>query len=258
MKPFPISTVLGWCIAVVAPCAISQPDLAANTPQQPRTTQETPAAQAPSAAATPGQTNAAAAQFARYAMFVGLVEIQLGQLALDLAVDELVRNFARQLIRDHTALNDRLSGLGRERGLNLPTADAFNEALRARLEREPEALANAQAQKPLKNTNATPRDSQPESRGAGGVPPEVLEPIMRLREHAAATFEYEFLNHLLSTHRESMPRFETASRDQPDPALRRHAEDALAILEAHHARASTLASRVRGLNVPRAERPPNR
>src|SRR5690606_37193307 len=151
MKLSSISQGLGWCLAVATACAMCPVTHAVTSPQQSPPPREAPAAQTPSQATAQGQTNDAAAQFARYAMFVGLVEIRLGELAMDLAVDQLVRDFAQKLIRDHTELNDRLLLLGRERGLGLPTADAFDRVLRARLDQELEGSDEVRVREPLDN-----------------------------------------------------------------------------------------------------------
>lgn len=52
----------------------------------------------------------------------GLLEIQLGQLALQKATNSQVKQFAQRMIDDHTQMNTQISTLAKQKGASLPTA----------------------------------------------------------------------------------------------------------------------------------------
>ena len=62
------------------------------------------------------------AAFLATAYRTGLAEIQLGQLALQRATNDDVREFAQQMIDEHTQANTQISTLAQQRGFPLPTA----------------------------------------------------------------------------------------------------------------------------------------
>jgi putative membrane protein len=50
----------------------------------------------------------------------GMTEVQLGQLAQNKAVGAKVKNFASMMVQDHSAANDQVKGLARQRNVTLP------------------------------------------------------------------------------------------------------------------------------------------
>jgi putative membrane protein len=75
-------------------------------------------------------------QFIRRAAFGNNAEVQLSQLALERSDSEEVRQYAQQMIQDHTEANTRLSELAQREGIGeLPTGlDAKHQAIREQLE----------------------------------------------------------------------------------------------------------------------------
>ncbi|ESR25513.1 DUF4142 domain-containing protein [Lutibaculum baratangense] len=50
----------------------------------------------------------------------GMFEVRSSELALEMAQDENVQSFARQMVQDHTAANERLKAVAQEEGLTVP------------------------------------------------------------------------------------------------------------------------------------------
>jgi putative membrane protein len=51
----------------------------------------------------------------------GMAEVELGQLAIERAVNADVKAFARRMVDDHTAANEKLKQVAREKSVTLPT-----------------------------------------------------------------------------------------------------------------------------------------
>ena len=50
----------------------------------------------------------------------GLLEVEAGRLALERASSEQVRQFAQQLVKDHTDANEKLMQIAQDKGIELP------------------------------------------------------------------------------------------------------------------------------------------
>jgi putative membrane protein len=106
----------------------------AQTPSHTTTAPGAPAAASPAnvpemapgktGAAAPSAANLSAAdkRFVDKAAEGGLAEVQAAQLAQQKAQDQKVKDFAQQMITDHTAANQQLTTLAQQKGLTVPTA----------------------------------------------------------------------------------------------------------------------------------------
>lgn len=72
----------------------------------------------PATPAMPGMRNDA--NFVRQAAASGIAEVLTGELALDKAESEEVREFAERMVEDHTDSNNRLAELARAEGFDVP------------------------------------------------------------------------------------------------------------------------------------------
>ncbi|HZR37513.1 MAG TPA: DUF4142 domain-containing protein [Nevskia sp.] len=62
------------------------------------------------------------ASFFKEGAGAGLAEVAAGQLAAQQAADPRVRQFAQQMVKDHSRANQELQALARQKGVTLPTA----------------------------------------------------------------------------------------------------------------------------------------
>jgi len=51
----------------------------------------------------------------------GMAEVQLGKLAQEKAMNQRVKNFGEMMVRDHSAANDDLKAIARQKNVTLPT-----------------------------------------------------------------------------------------------------------------------------------------
>ena len=72
--------------------------------------------------------------FASQAAVIGQAEIELGQLAMQKAQDQGVRDYAQRMVKDHQAAAAKLKKIAGAENLELPqTLDPEHEALRQKL-----------------------------------------------------------------------------------------------------------------------------
>jgi putative membrane protein len=68
-------------------------------------------------------------QFAREAAIGGMMEVELGKIALQKASNEKVREFAQRMVDDHSKASDELSGIAAKENIALPNElDAKHKA----------------------------------------------------------------------------------------------------------------------------------
>ncbi|HTS61436.1 MAG TPA: DUF4142 domain-containing protein [Candidatus Acidoferrales bacterium] len=64
----------------------------------------------------------------------GLAEVELGNLAVQHASDQKVKDFGQRMIDDHTKANDELKSIASQKGVTLPASvDSQSEAVKNRL-----------------------------------------------------------------------------------------------------------------------------
>lgn len=67
-----------------------------------------------------GETSSSDKDFVKDAVSGGMMEVQLGQLALDRAGNPDVKNFADRLVRDHSKANEELMQVARSENMKVP------------------------------------------------------------------------------------------------------------------------------------------
>lgn len=81
-------------------------------------------------------TASADAHFMKKAAAGGLAEVELGQLAVQKASNEQVKQFGQRMIDDHSKANDQLKSVAAQEHVDLPThLDAKDKATKDRLEK---------------------------------------------------------------------------------------------------------------------------
>ncbi len=81
-----------------------------------------------------GKVSAADQTFIKEAAQGGMAEVELGQLAVQKALNEDVRKFGQRMVDDHGKANDKLKSLAASEGVKLPqTLDAKDKATKLRL-----------------------------------------------------------------------------------------------------------------------------
>src|SRR6476659_6245466 len=62
------------------------------------------------------------ATFVKKAALGGMTEVEASKLAADKAEDPQVRSFAQKMVTDHTAANEELQSLAKQKGWKVPTS----------------------------------------------------------------------------------------------------------------------------------------
>ncbi len=160
------------------------------------------------------------AQFVRDAMASGRTEIAMARLAQERASREEVKEFARELERDHTRLNGQLESL----------ASSANQ--------QGNAHAPGQPGTPGRMGQGTPANT-PAGDAMGGQ-------LQQLSSKSGADFDREFLSHQVRHHEESIRKFEAAAnrggqnQSGAGSTAATVAREALPVLKRHLQRAQSL------------------
>ena len=110
---------------------LAVPGWAIAQSQMPSTAAPSNSASSPSSrgdAASKSALPAADLAFMRDAARAGTAEVQASQLALTRASDPAVKQFAQQMVQDHTQANAKLMQLAQSKGITLPTEPSTADA----------------------------------------------------------------------------------------------------------------------------------
>jgi putative membrane protein len=66
-------------------------------------------------------------EFFKKAAVAGMTEVEAGKIASTQASDPEVRNFAQQMVTDHSGANDQLKALASKKGVSLPAGPGHEE-----------------------------------------------------------------------------------------------------------------------------------
>jgi putative membrane protein len=142
-----------------------------------------------------------ASEFATRAAANGMFEVEAGKLAQQQATSTDVKNFAGQIVNDHTAANDELKQL----------ASSLNIAL-------PQSITEDQREK-----------------------------LNDLREKQGVEFDKEYMDMMVSDHKDSVGNFEDAAEDAESADLKNWAAQKVSVLREHHQMAEQLKDKVKDL-----------
>ncbi len=133
--------LIGCVIAATlcAGAARAQQDPSGGAPSPTQAPEQNVGAGSPSAISATrdygqGALTAADKTFIKKALEGGNAEVQLGQLAEQKAQSQDVKDFAKQMVTDHTALGEQLAPLGNQVGITETGLTAKDKALDAKLQ----------------------------------------------------------------------------------------------------------------------------
>src|SRR5262245_40158478 len=109
-------TIIRMCLLLIAPVVVAQSGSSSSKP-------------------SPG-IRASDAKFMKEAAEGGLAEVELGQLAVQKASSNQVKQFAQRMVEDHGKANDQLHELATQKNVRLPRElDAKDKAAKQRLDK---------------------------------------------------------------------------------------------------------------------------
>jgi putative membrane protein len=120
---------LAGAVLLSAPCAIAQMGRPSSPTQTPANPQP---GVSPMGQANTGQDPTSAGvledkAFVRKALQGGMMEVQLGQLALQKSSNDDVKQFAQKMIDDHTKLGDEMKQVGQQMGIKAPDSPSSKD-----------------------------------------------------------------------------------------------------------------------------------
>jgi putative membrane protein len=189
-------------------------------------------------------------QFVQQAALSGLKEVRLGQIAVQKAQDSQVRQFAQQMIQDHSEANRKLTQIAQTKGYPVPDTNAFSRAGRTYV-------------RDRETTPATPRTGREDTRNQEGTRPgttgrqpgqtqqsqmiqQDIQVIQQLESMSGSEFDKSYINQMVQDHAKAVQKFETASETLEDEELKTFATETLPKLREHHQMAQQLAAQVGG------------
>jgi putative membrane protein len=165
-------------------------------------------------------------QFVSDAAAGGMKEIFLSDLALEKSNNTDVKGFAKRVVKDHSAANNKLMKIAEEKGLAFPSTNTFSTDdpnWNNLLITNPESLKGAQL---LTMTNL----------------PNLADylAVRRLQSLAGDQFDQAYLSDMAGDHAQAVSEFETASQSLTDPDLKKFAGKTLPTLQKHFRMAQEL------------------
>jgi putative membrane protein len=173
-------------------------------------------------------------QFVSDAAFGGLKEVYLSEAALATSTNTDVQNFARHMVKDHRAANEKLAKIANDEGLSLPPTNTFSPA-------DP-TWSNPQvaSQEILKGAQLLIQTNLP-YRG------DYLA-VQNVKSLSGPAFDQAYASDMVSDHNATVSEFETASQSLSDAKLKKFADKTLPTLRHHTMLAQELNDKLNSLN----------
>ena len=173
-----------------------------------------------------GQLSSTDEKFIKDACKGGKMEVQMGQLGVQKAQSDQVKQYAQKLIDDHTKANGELKQLASSKGLTFPDSDK------------------------VAGTDASDRTHAREGEAAEGKEHAELKKLETL---SGTDFDRQFVRMAVDDHVKDIKEFEKASQKADDTELRAFAQKTLPTLREHLQSARSLQSTVGGAGAPGSE-----
>jgi putative membrane protein len=141
----------------------------------------------------------------------GMMEVELGKLAVDKASSPDVKQFAQRMVDDHSKANDELMQLASQKGITLSNAD--HQAM----------MSNADSG--TNSTNSSDKAHQAMMKGQAMKD--------KLSNLSGADFDREYMSMMVKDHTKDVKEFEDASTKAKDADLKSWAAKTLPTLREH-------------------------
>ncbi|MDQ3535374.1 MAG: DUF4142 domain-containing protein [Bacteroidota bacterium] len=128
-----------------------------------------------------------------------MMEIELGQLAVQKANSQEVKNFAQKMVDDHSRANEKLKQIAQRKNIALPN----------------------------------------------GIPNDHRKHIDDLREKSGREFDKEYMDLMVSEHKDDVSKFEDAADDLNDNEIKSFAQETLPKLRQHREEAEQIHERIK-------------
>ena len=164
-----------------------------------------------------------AADFAWDAGLINLTEVRLGEVAQSNSHNKAVKKFGKQMVRDHSRMEQNLEKIAADEGLQLPDTNSFNAQVTAPEKKPATEMTAETAEQRL-------QDAQLE--------------VQHLASLTAAEFDQAYADAMVEGHEKAIQKFEDASGTLQDRALKKYAKTGLKIIRHHLEMAQKLQSKL--------------
>ena len=129
LQTISLTLILSLCLLPVLGTAqqTGNPDKARQTEQSPQSDKKTSPSKTEPARLNTALLSSSDREFIMKAAEGGMLEVTLGQIAINKAVNPDVKQFAQRMVDDHSKANQELSALATSKGVTLPAADTKKE-----------------------------------------------------------------------------------------------------------------------------------
>lgn len=165
-----------------------------------------------------------AADFAWDAAIINLEEIRLGEVAQTNSQNKAVRKFGKEMVRDHSKMEQHLEKIAADEGLQLPDTNIFYVEVTS--PEEEKQATEMMAETPEQRLLHAQLDAQ------------------HLASLSRKDFDQAYADAMVKGHEKAIQEFEDASGTLQDPALKKYADKGLKIIRHHYEMAQTLQSKV--------------
>jgi putative membrane protein len=168
----------------------------------------------------------------------GMMEVELGKLAVDKASSPDVKQFAQRLIDDHSKANDELMQLASQKGIAISPAD--HHAMMNRTDQSAASGTDSTTGSASSSGSTTSMGSASSTTGKSGGADKDHQAMMKaqatkdkLSKYSGADFDREYMSMMVKDHTKDVKEFENASNKAKDPDVKAWASKTLPTLREH-------------------------
>jgi len=181
--------------------------------------------------------------FLKDAAHDGVMEVQIGRLAVDKATDPEIKQFAQRLIDDHSKANQDLTALASQKGVSLP-AMSDTATISPGSQSTDQATATSEAmEKP--NPTDTSATKERHARVDTDAMLKDEKDLSKLSGLSGDAFDRAFIEMQVKGHERDVKEFEKVSKQAKDPDVRAFAANTLPTLQGHLTTARQIQDRMK-------------
>lgn len=184
---------------------------------------------ASTSSSTSSQLSRADQKFVKDAAKGGMMEVHMGQLGIQKAQNEQVKQYAQRLIDDHTKANAELKQLAATKGIQLPGDDHMAAASSSSSDR-----TKVRASADSSEASGSPGKSEHSEHGS----------MKKLETLSGTDFDREFVRMAVTDHEKDVKEFEKQAQKGDDADIKAFAQKTAPTLREHLQQAKTLQSQV--------------
>ena len=195
----------------------------------------------------------------------GKAEVALGNLALQRAASDDVKQFAQRMVDDHSKANQELTELASQKSISLPHSSDVKAATGGVKDtvagvrdaaRDPRAVAKeGHTQADQQTASGRPATGDAAAMSGDNLTGKHRQLYDRLSRLSGAEFDREYMKEMVKGHNKNVSEFEKASQKSQDADLKAWAAKSLPTLREHQQMARDVSSKVGGKSSGTTDRP---